>query len=279
MDETLADDLRAAMDAQHVNDNETRAGIAAICMGESGLLGHAETGYAHTSDDRIRQVFGSRVSALSDAQIDDLKADARTFFNFIYSGNNSVGRMLGNRPNTDDGFNFRGRGGMQITGRSNYTLLGHDIGHPEVVDHPDVVSDDPKIGMAMSVAFIRRNFHGGGFERMMAAVGNNTPDIAATKRHFFAQFTATHEFDVGASGAGPAVGNVAAPPPTGQLGAHVLRQDSPFHDEVRLLQAKLHIDVDGEYGPDTIAAVAAFQQQHGLEVDGIAGPNTLAALT
>src|SRR5579864_306438 len=230
MDEALADDLRAAMDAQHVDDNETRDGISAICMGESGLLGHAETGYANTSNDRIRQVFGSRVADLSDAQLNQLKADDRTLFNFIYSGSNNVGRGLGNRPDTDDGFNFRGRGGLQITGRTNYTLLGLDIGRPDVVNNPDLVSDDPKIGMAMSVAYIRRNFHGQGFEAMMASVGNNTPDIAATKRHFFAQFMATHEFDVGAQGAVPAVRDPAAAPPSGQLDAHVLRQDSPFHD-------------------------------------------------
>ena len=278
MDENLANDLRAAMDAQGVTDNATRAGIAAICMGESGLLGHAETGYANTSNDRIRTVFGSRVAGLSDAQLNQLKADDRTFFDFVYSGNNSVGRGLGNIPNTDDGFNFRGRGGMQITGRTNYMLLGQDIGRPDVVNNPDLVSSDPNIGMAMSVAYIGRNFHGHGFEQMMASVGNNTPDIAATKRQFFAQFMATHEFDVGATGAAPAVANGAAAPPAGQLGAHVLRQDSPFHDEVKLLQSKLGITADGDYGPNTIAAVAAFQKEKGLTVDGIAGPQTLAAL-
>jgi predicted chitinase len=277
MDETLADDLRAAMDDQHVTDNETRAGIAAICMGESGLLGHAETGYAHTSNERIREVFGSRVRDLSDARLDQLKADSRTWFNFIYGGNNSVGRALGNRPGTDDGFNFRGRGGMQITGRTNYTLLGHDIGRPDVVGNPDLVADDPRIGMAMSVAYIRRFFHGHGFTAMMASVGNNTPDIAATKRHFFTQFMATHEFDIGATDAVAAGGDAAAPA-AGQLGAHVLRQDSPFPEEVKLLQAKLGIAVDGDYGPATIAAVAALQKEKGLTVDGVAGAQTLAAM-
>jgi predicted chitinase len=278
MDEQLANDLRAAMDAQHVTDNATRAGIAAICMGESGLLGHAETGYSQTPNERIRQVFDGRVAGLDDAQLNALKADNRTFFNFIYGGDNSVGRALGNRSGTDDGYDFRGRGGMQITGRTNYTLLGHDIGHPEVVDDPDLVSNDPNIGMAMSVAYIRRNFRGTGFDAMMASVGNNTADIAATKRSYFAQFMATHEFDVGASGAAPGVADAAAAPPTGQLGAHVLRQDSPFHDEVALLQTKLGIAADGNYGPATIAAVAAFQKAHGLTVYGIAGQQTLAAL-
>jgi len=38
------------------------------------------------------------------------------------------------------------------------------------------------------------------------------------------------------------------------------------------------VDVDGIFGPETAAAVAAFQATHGLEPDGIAGPLTKAAL-
>lgn len=36
--------------------------------------------------------------------------------------------------------------------------------------------------------------------------------------------------------------------------------------------------IDGIYGPNTEAAVMAFQQSKNLEVDGIVGPNTIAAL-
>ena len=39
-----------------------------------------------------------------------------------------------------------------------------------------------------------------------------------------------------------------------------------------------HLDVDGDAGPSTRAAVAAFQLKSGLTVDGIAGPVTRAAL-
>ncbi len=47
---------------------------------------------------------------------------------------------------------------------------------------------------------------------------------------------------------------------------------------VRTLQAALHVSVDGEFGPETLAAVKRFQSEHGLEVDGEVGPRTWAAL-
>jgi peptidoglycan hydrolase-like protein with peptidoglycan-binding domain len=38
------------------------------------------------------------------------------------------------------------------------------------------------------------------------------------------------------------------------------------------------LSVDGDFGPDTLAAVKSFQSSHGLSVDGIVGPLTKAAL-
>lgn len=54
-------------------------------------------------------------------------------------------------------------------------------------------------------------------------------------------------------------------------------------DEVAELQRGLvalgyALDADGAFGPATAAAVARFQQDHGLQADGIAGPATRAAL-
>jgi len=43
------------------------------------------------------------------------------------------------------------------------------------------------------------------------------------------------------------------------------------------IQRNLGITSDGDYGPQTTAAVKAFQQQNGLTADGIFGPQTMAA--
>ena len=44
------------------------------------------------------------------------------------------------------------------------------------------------------------------------------------------------------------------------------------------LQAALHLSVDGEFGPQTLAAVRRLQARHGLNVDGVAGASTWSVL-
>ncbi len=237
-----ADLLRSAMDAAGVTDAGIRAGLAAIVMGESRMQGHVEAGYAHTSNERIRQVFGSRVANLTDAQLDTLKADDHRWFNFIYSGQNSVGRQLGNTT-PDDGYNFRGRGFIQLTGRSNYARYAAKINRPDLMTNPDL-ANDPEVAARLAVAYILDRYHGGGFDAMMKAVGNNTPDIAATKRLYFAQFMASGEF---------------------AAGANVQVSVSPAFDlrhRIMAFQAGWNI---------------AHPDKTALAVDGIAGPKTIAA--
>ena len=55
--------------------------------------------------------------------------------------------------------------------------------------------------------------------------------------------------------------------------------DHPVKTLQYLLRARGHyLTVDGIFGPNTNAAVRAFQQQTGLAVDGIVGPVTWSAL-
>ena len=56
-------------------------------------------------------------------------------------------------------------------------------------------------------------------------------------------------------------------------------QQHPVQTLQYLLRARGHnLNVDGIFGPQTGAAVRAFQQQKGLAVDGVVGPATWAAL-
>src|SRR6266571_9459750 len=70
---------------------------------------------------------------------------------------------------------------------------------------------------------------------------------------------------------------------TGTISPWPLTRQGDQHHPVQTLQYLLrarghNVTVDGIFGPQTDAAVRAFQQQKGLAVDGIVGPNTWSAL-
>jgi N-acetyl-anhydromuramyl-L-alanine amidase AmpD len=80
-------------------------------------------------------------------------------------------------------------------------------------------------------------------------------------------------------GAGP--GNAPTPRPPVPVGeyADVLLFRGSQGPQVAQLQRQLGITADGDFGPQTEAAVRAFQRRTpGLKVDGIVGPATAAAL-
>jgi putative chitinase len=52
----------------------------------------------------------------------------------------AYGSRMGNHPGTDDGWNFRGQGLSQLTGRSNYAQLAKTTGL-DLVNHPEFLCD------------------------------------------------------------------------------------------------------------------------------------------
>lgn len=72
----------------------------------------------------------------------------------------------------------------------------------------------------------------------------------------------------------PAPGPAPVPAPASN---RMLRQGDQGAD-VADVQRRLGIPADGIFGPQTDAAVRAFQSAHGLSVDGIVGPQTRGAL-
>jgi putative chitinase len=64
----------------------------------------------------------------------DFAHNPQKIANAVYDG------RLGNRDGTDDGWNFRGRGGSQVTGRENYDKLGQRVGL-DLINNSDLVND------------------------------------------------------------------------------------------------------------------------------------------
>ena len=82
----------------------------------------------------------------------------------------------------------------------------------------------------------------------------------------------TTPWDIGGTAVpAPAVVAAYAPPPP------TLRKGSTG-DDVKRLQAKLHLFTDGKFGPITEATVKSFQTEHHLTADAVVGPQTWKAI-
>jgi predicted chitinase len=99
---------------------EFRIGILCVLMKESGMIPKRETGYANTSNDRIRKVFGRkklREYYDDDDALKQLKRNPQAFFNHVYA------YLYGNGgPKSGDGWRNRGGGLNQLTFAKNYKL-------------------------------------------------------------------------------------------------------------------------------------------------------------
>ena len=110
--------------------------------------------YKGTSNDRIRKIFPSRVKNLSDSQLDAIKKDPYKFGELVYGKNTQIGREMGNTEE-GDGYKYRGRGYIQITGKNNYKAYSKVAG-VDLITNPDALLK-PDIAAKVAAEFIKRN--------------------------------------------------------------------------------------------------------------------------
>ena len=114
--------------------DEGSAAVMGVVGGESGFQTFKELSYSTTSNDRIRNIFSSKLGNKSDAELNKLKQSDEAFFNAVYGG------MYGNLPN--EGYKYVGRGFNGITFKGNYeaaqkcTGIGF-VGNPELMEKPE----------------------------------------------------------------------------------------------------------------------------------------------
>ena len=64
--------------------------------------------------------------------------------------NRVYGNRMGNGPESSgDGWKFRGRGFLQLTGHDNYKALSQYIDRPDIMDNPDLVAGELAIESAL----------------------------------------------------------------------------------------------------------------------------------
>ena len=64
-------------------------------------------------------------------------------------------RMGNGNEASGDGWKFRGRGPIQLTGKDNYTAFANDIGRPDVLTNPDIVATE--LAFESALWFFRKN--------------------------------------------------------------------------------------------------------------------------
>jgi len=94
----------------------------------------------YTKDNRARleEIFTDRIRRLSDAELAAIQATPVTFANYVYG---TPGNPLGNTEQ-GDGYKFRGRGFIQITGRANYKRTSEALySDNRLLTNPDLLNN------------------------------------------------------------------------------------------------------------------------------------------
>ncbi|RZJ85175.1 MAG: glycoside hydrolase family 19 protein [Massilia sp.] len=107
------------------------AGWLSQCGHESGGFAHLEENLYYTTAERVRAMFSSRVHSLADAAL--LLRNPKALANVVYANKNGNGDEA-----SGDGWTYRGRGLLQLTGRANYLAAEAAIDQPYKAQ-PDLV--------------------------------------------------------------------------------------------------------------------------------------------
>lgn len=178
--------------------------------------------------------------------------------NVIYAN-----RMDNGDTASGDGFRFRGRGVIQLTGRSNYTRFGESINKTP----DDVVGYlETKQGALESACWFWNTNGLNSYADSQDVVGmtkrinGGTIGLEDRKKHY------EHALEV--------FGGHYTPSQTYET----VRKGSKGQTVMDIQRALNIIPVDGVFGPGTENYVKRWQQTNGLTPDGIMGPKSLGKL-
>jgi len=137
--------LKAALIKNGITNPYAISGILSTCAKESGFKpSRPEISYKNTPNQRIRSIFGSRVSGLSDSELDQLKSNDLLFWDRVYGPDDPTGnsQKYGNTMK-GDGSKYRGRGYNGITFKSNYKKYSDLLNKKGI--NVDLVADPDKL--------------------------------------------------------------------------------------------------------------------------------------
>lgn len=183
-------------------------------------------------------------------------------------------RMDNGDTDSGDGWRFRGRGPIQLTGKSNYATFSADMG-VDVLEDPDVVSEDKEVALMSAIWYWNKNglnkyADSGDIKTMTKRINGGYIGLEDRIHHWEEALKAmgeeAHTADADDEDDSFDLDDIG-----------VLRKGARG-EGVKLMQEALGIGADGVFGPGTERALKEWQAANDLVADGIAGPATLGKL-
>ena len=149
--------VRNAMKKQGFNnENYINATLGNVMKESGGKVISENLNYRTTSNDRIKSIFKSATAGKSDAEISAAKQNPQTFAEFVYGASTERGKAMGNTA-PGDGWKYRGRGFIQLTGKNNYAAASKAIYKDNrLVENPDLVNN-PEIAAEVTAWYMKTN--------------------------------------------------------------------------------------------------------------------------
>lgn len=120
----------AGLSAVGVTNAYAQAAVLANVKKESDFKLTAEN-LNYTTVERLRKVFPSKTKSKTDDELKQYLKNPEGLAEFVYGG-----KMKNDNPG--DGFKYRGRGSIQLTGKQNYQYYGKLL-NVDLVENPDLV--------------------------------------------------------------------------------------------------------------------------------------------
>lgn len=138
----FADPLAAACALFDISTPRRLAAFLAQCSHESRGFAALEEDLFYRRPDHIAEVFKSRIPNESVAR--SLVGKPEALANVVYAGKNGNGE-----PGSGDGWRYRGRGLLGLTGRANYAAAAAGLQRP-YIEKPELVSDPSDAALTAS---------------------------------------------------------------------------------------------------------------------------------
>lgn len=133
----------------HTDPREIAEMLALTDYETGGFKATAEN-MRYSNAQRARNLF-RKLKKFNIRQVEDIiRQGPVAFANAVYNG------WLGNTDSENDGWLYRGRGLVQLTGKDNYEKAGADLGI-DIVNNPRLVSEDPETMAKTAIWFYENN--------------------------------------------------------------------------------------------------------------------------